>query len=84
MTEPDPRITPFLSALLDYHGVIKRQIEMLSDDELVQVYDLFSRDNRNLPAEFWSVSFTVRARIRVEQKRRAQLAAPPTTGATAE
>ena len=72
----NPLFQPFLTALLDYREAVRRRVEMLTDDELVQVYDLFAPDNAHrLPIEFWNASFTVRGRIRFEQRRRAALTA---------
>jgi len=81
----DPLLSPFLSALLDYREVIRQRVEMLTDEELDQVYLLFGRENlKNVPAEFWAASFSVRARIKVEQRRRVRLAALISSGANAE
>lgn len=74
--QTDPLINPFLSALFEYREAIRQKVELLTDDELDQVYDLFNRDNLpRIPHEFWAASYTVRARIQIERRRRAARAA---------
>ena len=84
MTDPDPLIMPFLNELLIYREGLRRLVQSLTDEELIKVYDLFRPENsRDLPVEFWGVSFLVRARIRVEQRRRAAAAEASLSGANA-
>jgi hypothetical protein len=68
---------PFYIIEEQYRESMRRTLEPLSDDDLEDVYRLFSVDNLpSVPLRYHNVTWKIRAAVRHEQKRRAKEPTP--------
>lgn len=66
----DPR-QPFYDVTEEKWDRERAMVAALSDEELVELYDLFSVNHlREVPVRYFAVTYHIRALISIEQKRR--------------